>query len=134
MGFDVRTDFPVLRQMLQYELHAAERYRRFVSVMMVAPGNGFIGLGDSLAGHCRTSDVMAETDMGVAVLMGETDTSGALTAARRYLNFFDNQADLRFSVVTYPSDGGKAEGLLERATRRLGEAMEGEMGAVVCTG
>lgn len=130
----MRTDLSGLTKMLQYELHSAERYRRFVSVMMVAPGDALDGLGDFLAGHCRTSDVMAESDEGVTVLMGETDTPGALTAAKRYQGFFGDQVDLRFSIATYPADAGRAKGLIEKASQRLERALNDGEGAVVTSG
>lgn len=63
--------------------------------------------------------------------MGETDAGDALLAIDRYKSFFDSQIDLRFSVVTYPLDGGKPEGLFESARRRLEDAKSGAEGAIV---
>lgn len=133
----VRTDFLILRQMLQYELHSAERYRRFVSLVMIGPANnggGLKGLRDFLGSHGRSSDVMAEFDNSVAVLMGETDRSGALTAISRYKDMFNAQMDLRFAVVTFPADGGKADKLIQQGYQRLNKARRGNSGAVIYSG
>lgn len=130
----MRTDFLVLRQMLQYELYAAERYRRFVSLVIVASDDGLKGLRDFLGTHGRSSDVLAEFENSVAVLMGETDRSGALTAVDRYKDLFDTHVDLRFALVTFPADGGKADGLIQGARRRLKKAKGAAPGSVVYNG
>ena len=127
----VRMEFTMFYEMLQYELHAAERYRRFVSLVMVTSGGNGAGLTNLLGEHVRKSDVMADFDSSVAVLMGETDKNDALSAIRRYTSLFDNQVDLRFSVVTYPGDGSNPYGLVQAAYRRLGKAKGSEKGAVV---
>jgi len=129
----VQTDFDVMGRLLEYELLAAERYRRFVSLVMVTSQNDLEGLRALLGEHVRESDVMSNFDHSVAVLMGETDGTGALSAIDRFRKSFDSQIDMRFSVVTYPSDGGKAEGLIDAAYRRLGRARQAVSGAVVCT-
>lgn len=129
----MQTDFDVMGRLLEYELLAAERYRRFVSLVMVTSQNDLEGLRALLGEHVRESDVMSNFDHSVAVLMGETDGTGALSAIDRFRKSFDSQIDMRFSVVTYPSDGGKAEGLIDAAYRRLGRARQAVSGAVVCT-
>ena len=127
----VRIEFANFYELLQYELHAAERYRRFVSVVMVSSGTNPAGLPNLLGDHIRKSDVMADFDSSLAVLMGETDKNDALTAVKRYGGVFDSQLDLRFSVVTYPSDGSNPYGLVQTAYRRLGKAKSSQRGAVV---
>lgn len=130
----MKTDFTILRQLLQYELYGAQRHRRFVSMVMVTTDEGISGLRSFLGSHIRDSDVIADFDSSIAVLMGETDINSAMVAVNRYKSFFESQLDLRFSVVTYPSDGGKAENLIKMAYHRLSKAKQGESGAVVTTG
>ena len=127
----MQTDFTIFRQLLQYELHGAERYRRFVSLVMVSSDNGLPGVRNYLGTHVRDTDVLANFDHSVAVLMGETDTPGAMIAIERYKELFNNQVDLRFSVVTYPKDGGKPESLVQTAYRRLSEAKSATSGTIV---
>ena len=127
----MRMEFTMFYELLQYELHAAERYRRFVSLVMITTGSDGAGLTNLLSEHVRKSDVIADFDSSVAVLMGETDKNDALTAIRRYGNIFDSQLDLRFSVVTYPADGSNPYGLVQTAYRRLSKARDAEKGAVI---
>lgn len=127
----MKTTFPILEELLRYELQGAERHRRFLSLVMVVSDKSLSVLRSFLGTHIRTSDVWADGDDSLAVLMGETDVGDALLAIDRYKSFFDSQIDLRFSVVTYPLDGGKPEGLFEAARRRLKDAKSGCEGAVV---
>ena len=96
----MKTDFTILRQLLQYELYSAQRHRRFVSMVMVTTEEGISGLRSFLGAHIRDSDVIADFDSSIAVLMGETDINSAMIAVDRYKSFFESQLDLRFSVVT----------------------------------
>jgi len=118
----VQTDFEVLNKLLEYELQAAERYRRFVSLVMITSENDLAGLRNFLGAHVRNSDVMASFNHSIAVLMGETDENGAMTAINRYKSFFNDQIDIRYSLVTYPSDGGRPDNLIEMAYDRLKKA------------
>jgi len=127
----LRTELTMLYTLLEYELHAAERYRRFVSLVMVSTDGDVPGLMNELGQHVRKSDVVASFDHSLAVLMGETDKSDALSAVRRYCDLFMNQPDLRFSVVTYPDDGVKPDGLVQTAYRRLSKAKNNSDGIVV---
>ncbi len=127
----MRIDFTMFYELLQYELNAAERYRRFVSVVMVTSKNGLPGLTNVLGEHIRKSDVMSDFDSSLAVLMGETDKNDALIAVRRYCGVFDNQFDLNFSVVTFPADGANPYGLIQTAYRRLNKAKTTGTGSVI---
>ena len=123
-----------LRRVLQYELDAAERYRRFVSLVMIASSEGIDRTRQVLNGTIRSSDILAESEDTAVVLMSETDSYGALSAIERYRERGGNASDLRFSLVTYPSDGGGADSLFSTAMRRLQSAVAGELGNVVTTG
>jgi len=103
-------------------------------MVMVTTEEGISGLRSFLGSHIRDSDVIADFDSSIAVLMGETDIGSAMIAVDRYKSFFESQLDLRFSVVTYPSDGGKAENLIKMAYRRLSRAKQGDVGTVVTSG
>jgi hypothetical protein len=127
----VRIEFAMFYELLQYELHAAERYRRFVSVVMITADDNPTGLPNLLGDHVRRSDVMSDFDSSLAILMGETDKGDALTAVKRYGNLFDDQIDLRFSVVTYPGDGANPYSLVQTAYRRLNKAKTSQKGSVV---
>ncbi|MEK7794967.1 MAG: hypothetical protein AAB353_10570 [Candidatus Hydrogenedentota bacterium] len=124
-----------LTRFLGYELKSAERYRRFVTLVMVAsPGSRNGRVKKIVEDTIRNSDILADFDGAALVLMSETNSSGAITAIERYKAKNANQDDLRFSVVTYPSDGGGAEGLLATAFRRLQKATDSQPGSIVMTG
>ncbi len=115
----VQTDISTLQDMLQYELHAAERYRRFVTLLLIDSRQEGSSLEEDMKRHLRSSDVMARIDNSIAVLMGETDNDGARIAAERYKKDFGRHAEFYFSLATYPADGGKPERLFTVAHERL---------------
>lgn len=125
-----------LEQLLDYELRCAKRYRRFVSIIVVAPVNGFMGLKGIFEDDAiRECDQFFEVDDGSAILMTETDSAGAVAALERCQVAADDNRDLRFAVVSFPFDGHTAAELLETAHRRLDRAknMPGR-GAAITTG
>jgi len=132
---EMQADFIVLRQVLQYELHSAERYRRFVSLVMISTDSESYGrVRKVLCAHVRNSDLIAGTDGSIVVLMGETDKAGALCALDRYLRLFHNNVELYCSIVTYPSDGGMPDRLIPLAYRRLKAAKSTGPRSVVAAG
>jgi hypothetical protein len=126
-----------LEWLLDYELRSAVRYRRFVSVILVAYGDGNgrrnpRGLiGDNLL---RASDEFFELNGDCAIVMGETDRIGALAAIERLKRLCNGESDLRFAVISFPLDGHIARELLSTAHRRLDKARALGSGAVVATG
>lgn len=123
-----------LQRFLGYELRSAERYRRFVSVVMVTTPDEQGDVPKLLTETLRNSDVMADFNGASVILMTETNSAGALSAIERYKTRTAREEDLRFAVVTYPSDGGGPDGLLSTAYRRLQNAVSGPPGSVVMTG
>lgn len=125
-----------LTKFLGYELRSAERYRRFLSLVMVASPRTNERVNRLLGDSLRTSDVVADFDGASVILMSETNSAGALSAIERYKNTenIKNVHDLRFSLVTFPSDNGGAESMIAAAFRRLQKAAEGDPGAVIMTG
>lgn len=122
--------FGLLQDVLNYELACAERYRRFVSVVMITDADTKEPVRRLLADRIRSSDLLAEKNSHLVVLMSETDGKGAQIAIDRYKT---RTADhkLCFSLVTFPQDSGNAEDLMEAAERRLREAQERGGGAVI---
>ena len=123
-----------LSKFLRYELKSAERYRRFVSLIIVTSTGRTGKVKKLLAEQLRNSDVMAELDGASVILMSETNTAGALAAIERYKARNSDNHDMRFALVTYPSDGGGADGLLAAGFRRLQKASASQAGSVVMTG
>ncbi len=124
------TTFPMFRDLLEYELCAAERHRRYVTLVIIHSPSDHQGLKVMMDVHVRKSDAIAHFDHSVAVLMGETDQSDALCAVDRYSEILKTQ-DPRFSLATYPSDDASADALIDAAQRRLEKASKGTNGNVV---
>ena len=127
----MQTTFPMLHELLQYELYASERYRRYVSVIMVRSPVDHQGLKEVFGSHVRQSDATASFDHTIAILMSETDQSDALSAVDRFNSALGSQFDARFAVATYPSDESSADALIGTAQRRLQKASNGYKGYVV---
>lgn len=127
-------NFHLLRWLIDYELRAAERYRRFVTLLLATSNGGSFFLKDILSKTKRESDKLFELDGEVALLMSETDSSGTLVAVARYKSLFSEDVDLRFGLASFPVDGINCTDLLATAYRRLNAAKILECGAVVSNG
>ena len=123
-----------LREILGYEMESAERYRRFISLVMVGSVSGGRKIETLLASKMRNCDVMANLDGSVLILMSETNRQGAETAIERYKQQDFDDYDLRFSLVTFPEDGRGVDNFFSSATRRLQKAFGGKPGSVMATG
>ena len=121
----------LLQEVLEYELACAERYRRFVSLVMVKEGEKGAQLEHILADKVRDSDLLAEKNSNFLILMSETDRNGARSAISRFVDRDGEVHDFRFALVTYPNDSGSAKALMEAAERRLMKASEEGPGAIV---
>lgn len=122
--------FGLLQDVFNYELACAERYRRFVSLVMVTAGSPDGGARHVLADKIRSSDLLAEKNSHLVILMSETDGNGAQIAINRYKTQASTQP-LCFSLVTFPHDTGNADDLMEAGERRLRQASEQGPGAIV---
>ena len=124
-----------LEELLDYEIRNSSRYRRFVSIVMVANGNGAnVELKKILGEHVRNSDSYFEFKNASAILMGETDVSGSLKAVQRYKSNYSSDIDLRFAVASYPNDGQSTLEILDTLLRRSDDSKLGAPGEVVAQG
>lgn len=124
----------LLSWLIDHELRAAERYRRFVALMMVTSPDHKPCLRNILLRTKRDSDKFFEFGNDCAILMSETDMMGAMAAANRYKSLCDNEFDLRFAIASFPFDGVNCMDLLGASYRRLNEAKSQSCGAVVSSG
>lgn len=124
----------LLSWLIDYELRSAERYRRFVALLLLSCPAGRHRLRGLLARTKRECDRLFELDQEYAILMSETDQAGALAALRRYQELGDEALDLRGAVVAFPEDGANCLELLKTLYRRLELARVLERGAVVSSG
>ena len=122
-----------LLRLFDFELRLSDRYKRYLSLTMIASGNGPVSISRTIEDTVRISDELADVDGTATLLMPETDTQGAITAIRRFKTKCNNIIDLRFAVVTFPTDGRYAGALVDKAVQRLDKAKAGSNGEVVAT-
>jgi len=125
--------YGLFQNVLDYELVCAERHRRFVSLVMIKGATEEHPLRRVLADRLRSSDLLAEKNSNLVILMSETDSDGANVAISRYREYCE-QHPLWFSLVTFPQDSGTATEFVKAAERRLDVATHEEPGAVVSSG
>ena len=108
--------------MLDHEIALAERYRRFVTVLMIQPSCKRKDFQERLKGHVRRGDlVFGVGDSALAVLMSETDQNGARVALSRYVRECAAGVTIAYGIGSYPEDGTGAMQLLTAASRNLNE-------------
>jgi hypothetical protein len=125
-----------LEWLLDYELNQSARHRRFVSLVMLSlEGNGdWEKLDKILDGIVRYSDALFFLTNSIAVLMGETDNSGALKAVERYQEMISAAMDVRYAIASFPNDGKAPMELIYTADRRLTIANTLDRGSIVAKG
>jgi hypothetical protein len=124
--------YGLFQDVLGYELSCAERYRRFVSLVMIRGASADSPARRILSDRIRSSDLLAEKNSHLVILMSETNRNGAAIAIDRYREFCAEHP-LWFSSVTFPQDTGSAAELVRAGERRLDLACKDQPGAVVVT-
>lgn len=116
---------------LKEALLSAERYDRFVSVVLVGvtggdeqAGTGYKALefAAKLREELRGTDIVSFTESGrVFVLLEEAETYQAFQALRRVQHEMVDIPPADYSVACYPNDSSREETLLELLDIRLKE-------------
>lgn len=119
-----------LRRVTEYELRNAARYRRFATVALISSPRPGLNLLELLSELIRGSDEAVRLGDAVAILMGETDASGATAAIRRFRQRCGGGIDLCCAFASYPSDGRDAESLLDQAWTRHAAAEAADQDAL----
>lgn len=126
---------PAFAWLVEYEVGTAVRYCRFVSVVLLCAGKDpDLGRGpmwEWLSPLMRGSDVLFDLQDEAAIMMSETNTSGALVAIER---FQATDPNMRVALASFPGDGQVHTTLMTTAFRRLAEAKQGHAGVVVAVG
>jgi len=123
-----------LESLVDYEVRSSTRYRRYFSLLLIVPVGSHVNVREMLLEIFRTSDEFFEFRSRYAILMGETNSEGALAAVDRYRGACDNQIDLRFAVASFPVDGQTTSEIVTKVQRRLNQALKLDRGAVVAAG
>ena len=120
----VLIDAPTFSTLLKYELRSARRFRRFATIVAMGTTNGIPpSLPKLLDETLRDSDVVAQDENELTVLMPETDPNGVLCALKRYI-LQTSTLGLRYGVATFPTDAREDHKLMSTALRRLNLARE----------
>lgn len=112
--------------LLDYELTQSTRHRRFVSLVMLSANGSTSKLETMLNGALRDSDVLFSLDHAIAVLMGETERTGALEAIKRYQQAIGEVIDVQYAVASFPDDGKATTELINVAYDQLDRATQEE--------
>jgi hypothetical protein len=124
---------PELDRVLAYELVQAKRHRRYVTVAMIQT-EPTVDQWAALGGSVRESDAYFTSEQSFgAVLMSETDQSGAMVAIDRYKAAAGASGRMWFALGCYPEDGANAESVLRETRKRLSQSAEMEPGTVVAS-
>jgi len=137
--WNMDTNRDALTGMLDYEVEASKRYRRFVSLVMMhvkptetaVPTDRWVGAMREDA--FRSTDRLFPLDDAgtVAVLMGDTASQGALRAVERFQERYGGALTVHSSIASYPSDGLTPQDLYSVAQQRLELANESRPGTTV---
>lgn len=122
-----------LHSILQHELNCSQRYRRYMSLLLVHSSVDQEGLERTVDRYGRDSDVMVNIDDFYAVVMSETDHRDALHAIDRYGSFLGDHLIPCYSLATFPADDHLADGLLYVAKKRLQRAKCGTSSGRIMT-
>ncbi len=127
----MKQEMTIFYPLLEYELNAAERYSRYVSLLMISSKDDLPRVKSIVSDNVRNTDVYSSFDHSIIILMGETQKNDALGAVNRFRRLFPGQQDLQFAIATYPDDEVKPEGLIRTAYDRLNRARQHSELAVV---
>jgi hypothetical protein len=120
--------------LLNYELHSANRYRRFVSIVAIGTTNGIPEeLPKVMHEATRDVDVLLQGQDQWTILMPETDTRGVMAAIKRYISR-SGQLDLRYGAASFPADALDEDELLSVAFKRLENARRQPETVIVAEG
>ena len=131
-------------QLLTREASRATRYQDFFSVCLVRPDGTQAepdepmqqALARKIAQFLRSTDVVARTRYGIAILLLNTPDADAARVAERIRSHLENvsfrsepagtarSVTLSMGLVSFPRDGHNEAVLLSRAQSRLKEAAE----------
>ena len=120
--------------LLEYELQAAERYRRYVALVLIRSTARWAQLREQLAQSLRASDAIIPQHGATSIVMTDTEIGGALVAVERLKKACCcDKAETYFAVAIYPQDGVLSDNLLVKAQLRLEKARSSVPGTVICS-
>jgi hypothetical protein len=121
--------------LLDHELRLAVRHRCYVSVIMMMPrSKKDVSVERLLKQTLRESDCHLVVEGQDVILMPRTTKREAYRAVKRFKELCNGEVDVRYSIVTYPGDGGTVHSMISTAKRRLIGAGRAGFGAIISSG
>lgn len=117
-------DHEAFEWLLDYQINLAMRYRHFMSIVMIANNDGDIPIRRLLGQTVRECDQFFDLKDESAIMMPYTSQNEACIAVDRFKETCDVAVDLRFSIVSYPSDATTSKTMLETAKHLLSQAKQ----------
>lgn len=111
-----------LEWLLDYELQAAERYRRYLTLVMVDTDYCPSYLEKIFAATLRECDAVTSSGQSISIIMSDTRTNGALQVIERLKRECEENKRNYYSVVSYPQDGSDTDSLISKGQGRLENA------------
>ena len=125
---------PQLEWLLNYEQRLAERYRYFLSLVMMAPTNEKAKVMKILESSIRSCDEIFVINGYYVVLMPHTSKQEARVAVDRYKSMYNGELDIRYSITSFPGDINSLSDPIEVGRQRLETAKQGKPGEVISHG
>ena len=116
---------------LDHQVQLAMRYRYFISIIMVANGDGKISIRRLLGQTIRDCDRFFDLKEESAILMPHTSQDEACVAVDRYKEKCNDAVDLHFSIVSYPADATTATTMLKTSKRLISKARRSGLSVVM---
>ena len=122
-----------LQWLLEYEMQAGRRYRRYATLAIVStrPGHEKAS-AELIRKSMRASDAIFILKLDtIAILMGETEMEDGRAAVHRLSRRTNGSLQLCAGLACSPRDGFGVQDLIDRASRRLSLAQSGCYGPIV---
>lgn len=120
-----------LEWLLKYEQRLAERYRYFLSLIMMSPISEKAKALKILKSTMRSCDEIFAVNGDYVVLLPHTSKQEARTAIDRYKSMYNGEIDIRYSITTFPGDISTLSDPTVIGNQRLKIAKKGKPGEVV---
>ena len=123
-----------LEWLLSYEQRLAERYRYFLSLVMMSPDNEKAEVMKILESTIRSCDEVFTINGDYIVLMPHTSKQEARVAVNRYKSMYNGELDIRYSITSFPGDINSLSNPTEVGKQRLETAKRGKRDEVISHG
>ena len=123
-----------LEWLLKYEQRLAERYRYFLSLVMMTSISDNARIIKILENTMRSCDQIFAINGDYFILLPHTSKQEARATVNRYKSMYNGELDIRYSITTFPGDINSLSDPIEVGRQRLKSAKQGGPDEVVSRG